>query len=164
MKIIDERGKIFGLINIIDLGVLLLLVLLIVGGAKRMGRGPIGIGKTKPAIITVEVADIKKNTVDALLVGDPIYHYGKDEKFGNIIEKKVEAYKQPVKDKDGSTIMKEVPGKYVVVLTVESDIQEDPNAIMVGGEQTRVDSAFKFENKNVEFTGTVLALEIESKN
>lgn len=161
MKIIDEKGKIFGLINIIDLAVLLILVLLVGGGLKRMGKGPMSMGKTKPATITVEVPNIKENTVDAIFIGDPIYHYDKDQQFGKIVDKKVEPYKEPAKDGNGNTIMKEVPGKYTVILTVESEVEEDPNAIMVGGEQTRVESAFKFENKNVEFTGTVLAMEIE---
>ncbi|HHV38974.1 MAG TPA: DUF4330 domain-containing protein [Tepidimicrobium sp.] len=160
MKIIDEKGKLFGLINIIDLGVILLLILLVLGGARRMGRG-LNLAGTKPATIEVEVSDIKKNIVEALMVGDPIYHYGKDRKFGDIVDKQVEPYKKEAKAKDGSIVMKEVSGKYTVILTIKSDVHDDPNAIMVGGEQTRVDSSFKFENKNVEFSGKILSIEME---
>lgn len=160
MKVIDKKGKLFGLINIIDLGVILLIMLLVVGGARRMGRG-VSLKGTKPAIIEVEVSDVKKNIVEALSVGDPMYHYGKDVKFGDIVDKQVEPFKQPAKAKDGSTVMKEVSGKYTVILVVESNVHDDPNAVLVGGEQTRVDSSFKFENKNVEFSGRVLSLEID---
>ncbi len=38
MKIIDNKGKLFGLINIIDLAVILIFVLLIGGGVKRLKK------------------------------------------------------------------------------------------------------------------------------
>ena len=42
MKIIDKKGRLFGLINIIDLLVIVLLIALVAVGAKRFGnKGPV---------------------------------------------------------------------------------------------------------------------------
>ncbi len=40
MRIVNEKGKLFGIINIIDLAVILIIALLIVGGTKRMKKNP----------------------------------------------------------------------------------------------------------------------------
>ena len=93
MKIINEKGKLFGIINIIDLGVILIIALLIGGGAKRMKKNPGITAETKKALITIEVSDVRTPTVDGIVIGDPLYHYDKGEKIGDIVDKKVENYK-----------------------------------------------------------------------
>ena len=80
MKIINEKGKLFGIINIIDLIVLLVIVLLVGGGVKRMNKKPAVVAETKKALITIEVSDIRTPTVDGIVVGEPLYHYDKVKK------------------------------------------------------------------------------------
>ncbi len=161
MKIINEKGKLFGIINIIDLIVLLVIVLLIGGGVKRMKKNPAAIAETKKALITIEVTDVRTPTVDGIMVGDPLYHYDKGEMIGEIIDKKVEPYKEPVESGDGRWILAEVPEKYAVLITVEADVKENPDVVIAGGEQIRIGTQFKLKNRNVAVLGTILGVEVE---
>lgn len=161
MKIINEKGKLFGVINVIDLSVLLILGLLIVGGAKRMKTKPIISSDTKKSIITFEISDVRMPTVKNVVVGDPIYHYDKGAHLGDIIEVNYEKYKEPVESGDGRWINAEVPEKYVVLFKVEADIRDNQDVILAGGEQTRIGSQFRLKNKKVSFWGTALEIEVE---
>src|SRR5690554_1165418 len=96
MKIINEKGKLFGLINIIDLAVVMILGLLVVGGAMRMKSKPIVVSETSKAYITYEVQDIRMVSVDNIEVGDPLYHYDKGDFVGTIVEKEVKPFTEPL--------------------------------------------------------------------
>lgn len=161
MKLVNEKGKLFGVINIIDLSVLLILALLIVGGAQRMKSKPITVNEAKEGIVTFEVSDIRMVNVENIVVGDPIYHYDKGALIGTIVEANYDAYKEPVETGDGRLVEAEKPGRYVVTFKVKTEIKDNPDSILVGGEQTRIGSQFRLKNKKVAFFGTVLGVEIE---
>lgn len=159
MRIIDEKGRLFGIINIIDLAVVLILGLLIVGGAKRMQSKPILANETSKALITFEITDVRMPTVDNIVVGDPLYHYDKGEFLGTIVEKEVEPYTEPLED-NGKWVNAEIPGKYRVIFKVESDVRENPDVIVAGGEQTRIGIEYRLKNKKIAIMGTVLGIEV----
>ncbi|NLW40856.1 MAG: DUF4330 domain-containing protein [Tissierellia bacterium] len=161
MKIMDEKGKLFGIINIIDLTVILVIALLVFGGVKRLKARPVSIAEDKKALLTIEVSDIRKPTVDSIVVGDPLYHYDKGQLIGTIVDKKVEPYKEPVESGDGRWILAEVPEKYAVIMTVEASVKENPDVVIAGGEQVRVGAQFRVKNRNVTFFGTILGVEVE---
>lgn len=161
MKIINEKGKLFGIINIIDLSVLLVLILIVVGGAQRMKTKPIIANETTKAVVTFEVSDVRMPSVENVIVGDPLFHYDKGVYIGDIIEVSYAPYKEPVESGDGKLVEAEVPGKYVINFKVEAEVRDNPDVIVVGGEQTRIGSQFRLKNKKVSFFGTVLGVEIK---
>ena len=160
MKIINEKGKLFGLINIIDLMVVLILALVVIGGASRLKGKPIVVNENSKAIITFEVSDVRMATVENIIVGDPIYHYDKGGFIGDIIDVKVEPYKEPV-ESNGQWINAEIPEKYVATFTVDADIRDNPDVIVAGGEQTRIGVQFRVKNKRIAFFGTVMKIEVQ---
>lgn len=160
MKIINEKGKLFGIINIIDLSVLLIVGLLIVGGAKRMKTKPITATETSKAIVTFEVSNVRMPSVENIVVGDPIYHYDKGTYIGDILEVSYVPYMEPVESGD-KWVNAEVPGKYVVTFKAEADVKDSPDVTLVGGEQTRIGTQFRLKNKKVSFFATVLGVEIK---
>jgi len=163
MKIINEKGKLFGIINIIDLVVIVALVLLIVGGVKRfVTTRPEMVSDSKKAIITIEVSEIRTPTVEGLVVGDPLYHYDKGTYLGKIVDKTVEDYREPVESGDGRWINAVVPDEYVAILTVESDdAKETQDAVIAGGEQIRIGAQYRLKNKKVAVFGTILGVEVK---
>ena len=74
MKIINEKGKLFGLINIIDLSVLLIAVLLAAAvGYKAMGpKINQGSVQTKEATFIVKLSVKPQTLADSLAPGDRI--------------------------------------------------------------------------------------------
>lgn len=160
MKIINEKGKLFGIINVIDLSVLLILALLIVGGAKRMKTKPIIVSEETEAIVDFQVTDVRMASVENIVVGDPVYHYDKGGYLGEIIEVSYEPYREPL-EKDGEWINAVVPEKYIVDFKVEASVKDNPDVILVGGEQTRIGTQYRLKNKKIAFFGTVLGFEIK---
>lgn len=160
MKIVNEKGKLFGLINIIDLAVVLILALIVVGGASRLKTKPILVNEDSKALITFEVSDIRMATIENIVVGDPIYHYDKNGYIGTITDVQVEPYKEPV-ELDGKWVNAEVPEKYVATFTVDADVRDNPEVIVSGGEQTRIGVQFRVKNKRIAFFGTVMKIEVQ---
>lgn len=160
MKIVNEKGKLFGLINIIDLIVVLILALIVVGGASRLKTKPIIVNEDSKAVITFEVSDVRMATVENIIVGDPIYHYDKGGFIGNITDVKVEPYKEPV-ESNGQWVNAEIPEKYVATFTVDADVRDNPDVIIAGNEQTRIGVQFRVKNKRIAFFGTVMKIEVQ---
>lgn len=159
MKIINEKGKLFGIINIIDLTVLLVVALLLVGGVQRMKTKPIVVSDDSKALITYEVSDIRMVSVENIVEGDDLYHYDRGGYIGKIVEVDYKPYTEPV-ESNGQWVDAEVPNKYVVTFTVEADVRDNPDVILVGGEQTRIGTQYRLKNKRIAFFGTVVGMEV----
>lgn len=166
MKIIDEKGRLFGLINVIDLIIIVVLVMLIGGGVKRMKNPEIEVeekekGEEKLATITLEVDKVREHIVDGIVVGDDLYHDKKGGKFGEIIDKQVENQKERVKGSNGEYEYKDVPGRYKVTLIIKGKAEDTPREVIIGGKAARVGSKLDFKNKKVKFSATIIDLAVE---
>lgn len=160
MKIINEKGKLFGIINIIDLSVLLILGLLIVGGASRLKTRPIIASETTPATIIFEVSDVRFATVENIKEGDPIYHYDKGGYIGVIEDVEYTTYKEPV-EVNGKWVNMDVPEKFVATFKVQADVKNNPDVIIAGDEQIRIGVEFRVKNKSIAFFARVMGVELE---
>lgn len=159
MKIINEKGKLFGIINVIDLSILLIVGLILVGGISRMKSQPIIGNDASEGTITFEVANIRMVSVENILIGDSLFHYDKGTYIGEIVEVSHEPYKEPV-EYEGKWVDAEVPGKYVALFKVKADLKDSTDVVIAGGEQVRVGAQFRLKNKNATFFGTVLGVEV----
>lgn len=159
MKLIDKKGKLFGLINIIDLTTILVVGLLVFGGIKRLQSQPIVVDKTSEASIIYRVEDVRMATVDNVVKGDPLYHYDKGEYIGEIEDVEYEPFTEPL-ESNGEWIMAPIPGKYVVSIKVKANVKNNPDVILVGGEQTRVGTQYRMKNKRIAFFGTAMEVEV----
>lgn len=159
MKIVDNKGRLFGIINIIDLLVLLAVVALVVIGVSRMGKGIVTTSTTKEGIVTYEISDIRQVTVDNIIVGDPIYHYDKGTYIGEIVDVRIEPLKEKV-DHNGRWIEAEVPRRFVALVDVKANLEETDQYYVAGGEQTRVGIQFRLKNKNFASFGVVMGIEV----
>lgn len=159
MKIVDNKGRLFGIINIIDLLVLLAIVALVVIGVSRMGKGIVTTSSTKEGIVTYEISDIRQVTIDNIKIGDPVYHYDKGTYIGEIVDVKIEPFKEKV-DHNGRWIEAEVPRRFVALVDVKTNLEETDQYYVVGGEQTRVGIQFRLKNKNFASFGIVMGIEV----
>jgi len=161
VKLIDKKGKIFGIINIFDLTVILILGLLAVGGAYRLKTSrPQVIVESQKAIVKVEISKVRQATVDGIEAGGTLYHYDRGQRFGEIIDKQVENFREVVETSDGKLVLLDVPEKYNVILYVEANATNTTDTIIIGGEQTRIGSQFRFKNKKIAVFGTILDIEL----
>lgn len=160
MKIIDNKGRLFGIINVIDLAVILIFATILIFGISRMTKNTATSRETKTAIVTYEISDVREVTVNNINVGDSLYHYDKGTYIGTIVSKDVQNYKDET-DSNGTWYNSDVPGKYNVIIEVEAQIEETDQYYLVGGEQTRVGNQFRLKNKNFTSFGTCFGVEVK---
>ncbi|WP_066495994.1 DUF4330 domain-containing protein [Abyssisolibacter fermentans] len=165
MKIIDNKGKLFGLINVIDLLVLLIIVLAVGGVGYKLKNRPTSLGgsNTQKVTLSVEVSGVRQATVDGMQEEDKLFHYDRGNYFGQIKKIEVLPYKEAVATSEGKVVLADVPEKFNVFLEVESDAAISDSLVVVGGEHTRIGSQFRLKNKKIAVFGTVLKIDENNK-
>lgn len=162
MKIIDKKGRLFGLINIVDLLIIILLLALVAVGVKRFGnKAAVGEATTKKGVITAEIKDVRDVTAKNVKVGDPIYDYDKGTLIGKILTAEVEPYKDKT-EYQGKFFNAEVPDKYRVIVTLDADVKETQDFYQVGTEQVRIGAEMRIKNKTITTFITILGIEVKN--
>lgn len=162
MKIIDKKGRLFGLINIVDLLIIVLLLALVAVGVKRFGnKAAVGEATTKKGVITAEIKDVRDVTAKNVKVGEPIYDYDKGTLIGKILTAEVEPYKDET-EYQGKFYNAEVPGKYRVIMTIDADVKETQDFYQVGTEQIRIGAEMRIKNKSITSFMTILGIEVKN--
>lgn len=133
--IIDDKGRLFSKISIVDIAVVVFLICAItfVGLKFFSPAGSVGNSETVKCEYTFKVEEIRQATVTALekSVGKTVYDEdGAD--LGTIVEiVSVNPFKDAVKKADGSMVLSEVPDKYEIVVRVEVDAKMTAEGISV---------------------------------
>lgn len=162
MKIINEKGKLFGIINIIDLALLLIIAALAVGGLLYMRReGPPTELPTKDFLVTILCREYRQEVVDAIKVGDKLFYGGG---FTNleIMDVKTEPAKKDVFMPDGTIVAGQHPELkdiYVTIKIIGDPI--DPNDPMVyfGTTHATVGKNVTLKTTMVEIPAIILKVE-----
>ena len=119
-KIIDENGRLFGLISFID--VIVIIVVLILAAAVFLRPGSTGNLLSTPATTdvtyTVVVPSIRMSTAEQILPGDNLYT-DMGTLIGTITNVSIiDAYNQEPRA-DGTIVMGRVHERYDAILTVD---------------------------------------------
>jgi hypothetical protein len=161
MKIIDDRGKLFGIINIIDLLVLAIIVLAAVFLAGRMlpGTESGDAGRQKEMEYTVKVEEVSKYTIDAANVGDAIFDFETGSYIGEISEVDHSPHMEYLVDKDNEAIAIESIDKFDLFITIKADFVETDKALMVGDMIVAVGRKVLVYNKYLFVEGKIYSRE-----
>jgi len=153
-----EKGKLFGLLNIVDL----IIVLLILGAiwgifAKTSLLGHIKQNYTvSPVRVLIIVEGVRQYTVDVVKPGDPIKESRSGEQLGVVKEVKVEDHKEKTSDAQGVWHMSPVPGKKNIYLTVEGNLKAYNDEFKVGQTDIKVGTKITLKSKLYNFEGFIL--------
>jgi|GEM_PF-400446 len=134
MRIIDEKGRFFGTINIIDLIVLAVLALALFLFAGRMlpGTDEGASGLEKAMKYTVKVEEVSMYTVDEANAGDAVFDYETGSNIGVISGVSHTPHMEYVVDKNNQAVAIESLDKYDLFITIEADFVETEKTLMVG--------------------------------
>lgn len=122
MKIIDEKGKLFGGINVIDLTLFLLILVLAFGTYYKFFRldNTSVVSTMQTVRYDVKIAGCRIFLLDAIRSGDTLYDKASGNAIGTIVEVKSESAKQDLQLLDGTYKECEIPNRIDVTLTVEA--------------------------------------------
>lgn len=160
--IIDKKKRLFGLINLLDLVVLLLIIAIVGFGFMRMNKHEqIVDTNIEKATIRVIATDVTQGLVDALEVGDELVFSVKGSTFGKIVSFEPVPYRELASGADGETYYIEVEGKYNVNMVIEADVKQDAYGFMVSGNQIYIGQENRLKSRICVFDTLVDGIDAE---
>lgn len=157
MKFIDDKGKIFGKINIVDLTLLLLVIVVVIGGTYKFSQ----INNTtqdhlQKIDLKIEIEKEKVGLVNAIKEGDLLLDSVRGTEFGEVISKTVKSHKELVIGKDGKVEFKEIPDTYDVELEIISPAMVTEEGILIGRKPTYIGSSVRLKSNLYVFNCKVI--------
>lgn len=169
-KIIDEKGKLFGKINIIDLVILAVLAaVIVVIGSKLTGRsiGLPGMGAETELNYTVVVSRVPQDVYDAVAQqvaagpeANTLMASGNLLEGSYVVSVSSVPYRVGVEAADGSFVLSEEPG-YVDATFVLKALATNAVTQAVGSQEVRIGKTHIVKTQTFELmNGTILSVEV----
>ena len=159
MKVIDEKGKIFGLINIIDL-LVLAAILLVIGGAAYKMKGQGGSDTTRTVRATVLAPALRPEMLTGIKVGDRMVT---GSSFTNVVVKefKVRPAYMITTNSEGRRVEAVDPYLKDLIVVVEGKTVISGGTINLGGQEIRSSKDYFIKSLDYDFKGMILDVVIE---
>ncbi|HHU86628.1 MAG: DUF4330 domain-containing protein [Pelotomaculaceae bacterium] len=159
MKVIDEKGKLFGLINIIDL-LVLLAILLVIGGAAYKIKGQDGSDTARTVRATVLATALRPEMLTGIEVGDRMVS---GSSFTDVVIKEFEirpAY-MITTDSQGRRVEAYDPYLKDLLVVVEGKTVISGGTINLGGQEIRSSKDYYIKSLDYDFKGMILDVVVE---
>ncbi|MBS6367313.1 MAG: DUF4330 domain-containing protein [Clostridiales bacterium] len=167
MKAIDEKGRVFGKLNLIDLVVVLILIALVVGVAWKLLGGKISNAVAANNAVSVQYEVLCTNVDRA--VADYCLENAEGQLMSNgdllngyVTGCTAEPYMESTVNSEGSTVSYQVTDRQNLRFTVECQVVPSNNAYEVGSQEVRVGKSHIVKTSMIEVTGTVTAMNVAS--
>ena len=163
MKLIDEEGKLFGIVNVIDVCIIIIVIVLGVGAFYKFNV----LDKTsstaamQPITYTVRVDKIRDFVLSNVETGDTIFDQASGNAIGTIVNVESEQAYEYINMPDGTFTKAPVENRINVIFTIEADAVVNDSGCYVNrtfellrGSQT------KYMTKYFECTGIVESINV----
>ncbi len=133
---IDNNGKIFGKINILDFCVIILIIAAVAFGSLKfiMSEHKENIKAKDTINYTLKVKSIRMGSVNSFNVGDEVFDKVTDKSLGIIKNITHENSKEYINKADGTiTEPKEIPDRYDVYLDIEAKGEKSSEGFFLSG-------------------------------
>ena len=158
MKLIDKKGRLFGIINAIDAVIALVIIVIAAGAVYKFAfmEKTSTVASMEPISYTVEVKKVRNFIMDNVKEGDTLFDGASGTAIGTITKVDYSTAKEPMGLADGTLIMAEVENRYDVVFTVEADASTNGDIYYVNRSYELVIGSTKdFTTKYSQFEGKV---------
>ncbi|WP_435176501.1 DUF4330 domain-containing protein [Halorussus sp. AFM4] len=152
MDLIDDKGRLFGTVNIIDaLAVLLVLAVAAAGTAFVLGADDTESAATQhQTTVTLRITDVQPYVADAIPEG-PV----DTDRIGAVTNKSVRPTEVVVADQNGTLHVRDHPQKRTVTLDVALNTTVENGEPTFAGEQLEVGRQLTLDFGRVTVTGNV---------
>lgn len=161
MRLIDDKGRIFGLINYVDLIVILLIALV---GVKflvidKVQQDVAVLNNNQEINFTFEVNGIRDISVDSVKVGDVFKDKDTKGILGEVVNKEVVKAKMATTDSEGKVIYSEIPDRYIMKLTFKGNGTITDREIKAGSTVLQIGKFITIDSKVNRFEGVVVGID-----
>lgn len=164
MRIIDDKGRLFGLINIIDLVVLLLIVVVLgrFGASRFLQRsgGP-GVEQSELEVVVI-VENVRQATVDVIKPGDRVIETKTNSPVGTVTQLEVQPSTVFKQLDDGTFIESQSASRFDVWVTIKGAGRVTPNVVMLGNNEVRVGTQLSLRTNIWAVKATVMQIKVLS--
>lgn len=159
--VVDEKGRLFGKISIVDLAILFIIVILVAGYLYR-DRAAETAPEAKTVTVKVVCNGVYPGTENSIEIGDNLVASGAVTNV-EVIEKSVEPAAWVVNAADGRAVLSTNPFRKDIYLTLQGEItQVTPAEISFAGQKCRVGKEdFVIKTQRMEAEAVVLDIEVE---
>ena len=167
MKLIDEKGKIFGKINIVDLLVLLIIAIVAVGGAWKFVFSPMineVVDNKVEMITTIKIRGASDFMFEQLQNSSPV---GKQLVSGteylantNVESIEFRDYETPVTTSDGRIVMATDSTRKDIYITLSSYVTKGSLILKIGNQEIRVGRTMTFKVNDFETYANIISVEV----
>lgn len=155
MKLLDEKGRLFGLINIIDLFVLLLVVVIAAGGIWFISRkDTTDTGPTETYFVTIKCAGLDEEVADYIHIGDRLYYSGSFTDVA-VTEVNIEPAKIDVVRDDGTIAVATHPELKDIYVTVKVNSRPGDPMLWIGQLHANVGKELVLKTQYIEVPGVI---------
>jgi len=169
MKLINEKGKLFGVINLVDLACIL-LILLVVGGVgwKLLGSTVEKVltetsaetpSETTTMLTTVRIRAVTPNTLNWLaendLAGEQLIAGSSYIEDAHVVSVSYEPYTVQTTNDEGVIIDSVDPVRKDVLVVLESTVEKDAAILKISTQEVRVGRSFFVKTRFFEMSGTI---------
>jgi hypothetical protein len=154
----DRKGKLFGVLNIVDIVIIILVIALIVGGVYAYEKYRENLNANVETVqYQVEIKGVDEKFVAAINNGDFIRESVKGNNLGRVAGKSsVPATNINSDFINGKYVVAAVPGKLDLVLTLKADAKVTSRSINVGGLDIRIGQKIYVKGKGYAGEGFIL--------
>jgi hypothetical protein len=139
MRLVDERGRLFGLVNLVDLVVVLVVVALVAAGAYKVLAVRAGPVRTpRMAELTLLAAEVRDVTVNVVAGGAQVWEHDSGLPFGTVARVQVLPATKHTATADGRWVLAEMPERYDLLVTLRVPALVSETAITIGRMETRI--------------------------
>ena len=162
MKIINEKGKLFGIINVVDLLVLVAAIAVVAGVGYKLFAKQIASPQVS-LTMTVRVRGATPFLVNEVQRNSQV---GKSLVNGNsyvnaqITDMKIDDYNQQVTTADGRIVTATDPEKKDLVFTITTKVSKGTPAPAIGTQEVRAGRTFIVKTNDFETTGNIDSVDI----
>ena len=150
MKIINEKGKLFGIINVVDLLVLVAAIAVVAGVGYKLFAKQIK-----------EVASPQVSlTMTVRVRGATPFLVNEVQRNSQVGDMKIDDYNQQVTTADGRIVTATDPEKKDLVFTITTKVSKGTPAPAIGTQEVRAGRTFIVKTNDFETTGNIDSVDI----
>lgn len=157
MKLINEKGKLFGIVNLIDLVVVLLILFLAAAAGYKVLSPKIAASPTAQGEVTAVIKIVQRtdNVAKSIQTGQQLV-FGTDFINGSYItDVKSEAANVTTNDAQGNAHYVKHPILKDIYVTIKASINTNAPIYKIGSQELCVGKKFTLKTQTIEVDGSV---------
>lgn len=164
LQVLDDKGRLFGKISIIDLLIIVVLISVAVWfGYSMFGknlRRDVAQRQEETEIVVI-VGGIRPTTAEAIAKGGKIFEFKTGVHIGEVVGVTTQASKIWLVEGDGKWVQVEAADRVDALVTIRGTARIGEDVITMNGVEIRVGGSLSLKTKFAVFQGHVMVMDLD---